>query len=162
MDKLTFFVNLIEFSRDEGFTFLVPGEGFADQRGIAPGNQAILSLMAGSVAGLLGSLSCGFRDQIDRNTLESDLRSMAEYCDVVGINVNHGTVYLRLGVDCDNLSGETLIGRLALIHDRAFDFRKYATSFMRSVFSDGKLATYCQPVLVFSEHTRPRSSRTIT
>src|SRR5262249_55396020 len=83
-------------------------------------------------------------------------RRLQEYSTVVGIKLSDGPVLLRFGIDADDISFETLVGRFAMIHERAYDFRKYAPSLMRSIWSDGKLATVAQVVVAFSAHKRAR------
>jgi hypothetical protein len=156
MNKSEFFPNLLDYSKADGFSFLVPGEGFDDPKRLSGGKQMLISAVAGVAFGLIGSLSSGYMDKTQKDGLVAELLKMHEYCGLVGIKLSDGPVLLRLGIDADDISGEALVGRFAMIHERAYDFRKYAPSVMRTIWNDGKLATVAQVVIVFSTHKRAR------
>jgi len=156
MNKSEFFPNLIDYSKDEGFSLLVPGEGFDDPKRLSGGKQMLISAVAGVAFGLIGSLASGYMDKTQKDGLVADLRKMQEYCDLIGIKLSDGPVLVRLGIDGDDISGEALIGRFAMIHERAYDFRKYAPSVMRTIWNDGKLSTVAQVLVTFSAHKRAK------
>ena len=156
MNKSEFFLNLLDYSKDEGFSLFVPREGFDEPKRLSGGKQTMIAVAAGAAFGLIGTLSSGYLDKTDKPLLVADLQRMQNYSTVIGIKLRDGPVFLRLGIDADEISGETLVGRFAMIHERAYDFRKYAPSLMRTIFSDGKLATVAQVVVTFSEHSRAR------
>jgi hypothetical protein len=156
VNQNVFFTSLIEYSRGEGYSFFVPGEAFDEPRKLSAGGQALIAVAAGAFAGLLGGLSSGYLDKTSKEDLLVDMKNMSQYCDVVGLKLSYGNVLLRLGIDSDNLSNETLIGRFSMIHERVHDFRKYAASFLRSVFSDGKQPTFAHVFVIFSSHKRAK------
>src|SRR5438105_5736835 len=126
MNQKDFFSNFLDYSRDEGFSFFTPGEKFDDPKRLSWGKQALVAAAAGAAYGLIGSLSSGYSGKTSRDGLIADLKKLHEHSDLVSIKLSHGPVLVRLGIDADDLLGETLIGRFALIHERAYDFRKYA------------------------------------
>ncbi len=156
MNKSEFFPNLLEYSKEEGFSLLVPGERLNDPKGLSLGKQMVIAAVAGTVFGLIGSLSSGYQDETKKQGLVADLQRMQDYCALVGIKLSNGPVLLRLGIDADDISGEALAGRFAMIHERAYDFRKYAPSSMRTIWRDNKLATFVQVVVALSAHKRAR------
>jgi hypothetical protein len=156
MNKSDFFPNLLDYSKDEGFSLLAPEESFDDPNRLSGGKQAMIAAATGAAFGLIGSLSSGYMDETSKQGLIADLRRMQDYCDCVGIKLSDGPVLLRLGIDADDIPGETVVGRFAMIHERAYDFRKYAPSMIRTIFSDGKLATVAQVVVAFSTHKRAK------
>jgi hypothetical protein len=152
MNQKDFFENLLDYSRDEDFSFFTPGEKFNDPKKLSWGKQALVAAMSGAAYGLIGSLSSGYSGSSTRDNLIADMQNMHEHCDLVAIKLSHGPVLVRLGIDADNLSGETLVGHFALIHERLYDFCKHAPS----VMPGGKLATAAQVVVVFSTHKRAK------
>lgn len=156
MNQGDFLLKLIEQSKTEGFTFLLSGEPINDPKRVSAFAQAFAAVAAGAVWGLLGSLSTGYLDQSTREKLTGDLRWMNELCDLAAIHLSSGHTVLRLVIDADNVSQETIVGRCALIHERTHRFREYGLTLMRSVFSDGKLGTHAQVILVFSSHEKAK------
>ena len=156
MNQQQFASNVLAFFRGEGYTFFMPEAQFDDPTRLSGGKQALFAAAAGAAFGLLGSLSTGYLDKIDKEQLKTDLQRLSEYCDFVGIHLSSGSVVLRLVLNGDNLPNETIVGRFAVIHERAFDFRKYAMTILRGVFSDGKLATYAIILIAFSSHKRSK------
>ena len=156
MNKAEFFDNLLNYSKDEGFSFLQAADRFDDPKRLSSGKQILIKATAGAVFGLLGSLSAGYVDETHADGLVADLRMMHDYCSLIGIKLSDGPVLLRLGIDGDDISGEALVGRFALIHERAYDFRKYAPSVMRTIWTEGRLATVAQVVVAFSSHKTAR------
>ena len=156
MNKEDFFQNLLEYSRDEGFSFLVSGQAFETPQKLSSGKQALIATAAGAMFGLIGVLSSGYLDETNKQGLIQDLQRLQGYCSLIGIKYSDGPVLIRLGIDADDVPNETLIGRFAIIHERAYDFRKYAPSVIRGFWNDGKLATGAQVVLAFSKHRRAK------
>jgi hypothetical protein len=72
-----------------------------------------------------------------------------QHCDFLGVYLKWGAATLRLLIDGDRVTDEGLIGRFALIHERAFDFRKYC-----SAVGGNKLPVHVQGMIFFSAHTR--------
>jgi len=157
MNQADFLDNLLDYSKGEGFSFLQGDERFEDPKRLSGGKQALVAAAAGALFGLVGSLSSGYMTETDRAGLIADLKKMNDLCDRVGIKLSDGSVLIRLAINADSLSDESLVGRFALIHERAYDFRKYAISIMRSIWSDGKQPTVSQVLIAFSAHRRART-----
>ena len=138
----------------EGFSLLVEGREFQNPETLSSGMQTAINVAAFAAYGLVGSMSTGYMDKTDKRELIEDLKKMREYCDLVGVKLKAGSVQVQLGIAADDISFESLIGRFALIHERVFDFQKYAASLVRTVFSDGKLSTIAEVVVVFSAHSK--------
>ncbi len=51
-----------------------------------------------------------------KDELIADLQKMKEYCDLIAINLKFGSAQIRMMIDADEISGETLVGRFAMIH----------------------------------------------
>jgi hypothetical protein len=156
MNQQDLISNALDFFKGEGYTFLIPGVQLDNPIQLSGGKQALVAAAAGMAFGLLGSLSSGYMDKVDKEVLKKDLQRLYDYCDLAGIHLSSGNVVLRLVMDGDNLSNETIVGRFAMIHERAYDFRKYAMTFLRSVVSDGKLSTYAIVLMAFSSHKRTK------
>ncbi len=148
MNQTDFFANLIEYSKDGGFAFLLE-EGSDVPAKPSPAKLAFVKVASGAAFGLFGVLSSGNASKATTEDLIVDLKRMNEYCDLVGIRLNQGNVIIRMVIDADKLSNELILGRFALIHERLFDFRKYAITLLAS-----KLPTLAQVILTFSEHKR--------
>jgi hypothetical protein len=56
-----------------------------------------------------------------------------------------------VAIDANNLTEDALVGRFSLIHERAFDFRKYALSAIAS-----RMDTAVEVLVIFSTHERAR------
>jgi hypothetical protein len=152
MNKEDFFSNLLEYSTNEGFSFLVSGQTIETPQKLSGGKQALIATAAGAMFGLVGVLSSGYLDETNKQGLIQDLQRLQDGCSLIGIKYSDGPVLIRLGIDGDDILNETLIGRFAIIHERAYDFRKYAPS----VLPGGKLAIGVQVVLAFSKHKRAK------
>jgi hypothetical protein len=88
--------------------------------------------------------------------LITDLQKAQNYCDFIGIKTSNGPALLRLAIDADDIPDETLIGRFAVIHEQAHNFRKHSSTFPGG-FKETKFAVYAQVVVVFSSHKRARN-----
>lgn len=130
MNKPDFILNLLEFSKNEGFSFLSTSEQFGD--------------------------GVGYSDKAKREELIADLQRMNDYCDLIGINLGYGSL-IRTVIDADNISGETLIGRFAMMHERGRNFQKYAMTLRKSwVWGETKAGTAIQGIVTFSSHKKAR------
>ena len=150
MNQKEFFENFLVYSKDEGFSFFVPGEKFDDPKKLSWGKQVLITAASGAVYGIIGSLSSGYSGSVSKDDLIADMQKMHEHCDLVSIKLSHGPALVRLGIDADNLSGEALIGRFALIHECAYNFRKHAPAVMGA-----KLATVTQVLVVLWRASLP-------
>ena len=156
MNQQEFLINVFDYSKSEGFSFLATDGEFEDPKRLSGAKQALVAAVAGAAFGLLGSLSSGYMKETDKACLIGDLKRMMELCDAVGIKLSDGNVLIRLVINADNVADETLVGRFAVVHERAYDFRKYAMSLMRSIWNDGKLPTVAQVIVAFSTHRRAK------
>lgn len=151
MQKTNFFKRLVDASAQEGFSFLVAGHEIAEPQR-ATGIAFAANVAFGVALGVFSPLSAGYFEKFDKNTLINDLEGMRDCCDVAGIRHYAGAVFLRLIVDGDKLSGESIVGRCAMIHERAGTFRKYAMSIVKTWFSDVRNITSAEVYIMFSEH----------
>ena len=151
MQKTEFFKRLVNSSTQEGFSFLVAGQEIAEPQK-ATGLAFVANVAFGVALGVFSPASAGYFEKSDKNTLINDLEGLRDCCDVAGIKFYAGAVFLRLIVDGDKLPGESIVGRCAMIHDRAETFRKYAMSIVKTWFSDVKNMTSADVYIMFSEH----------
>jgi hypothetical protein len=164
MNKSDFFENCIDYFKREGFAFYVPNESFADPEEISLKRQIGFKLAIGVGMALAGYPELGFLmgtnaglvSDKDKDSLVADLQKIKNYCDFVGIKLSNGPVVLRLGIDGDDISEESMIGRFAIIHERAHDFIKYSASLLKSRFGDNKFSTHTSVVVVFSTHKKAK------
>ncbi len=148
VDLDAFYPKVIECSNQQGYSFLLPNETVENPQRLSGGKLALISAVAGTVWGLWGSLSTGYSGMAGREQLLSDLKRMREYCDLIAIRLNTGHVELRLVINGDTLSSEAIVGRFALINERAYEFRKYSARIMPGA----KMGIYTQGLLLFSSH----------
>jgi hypothetical protein len=148
MNQVECFKILCDYSKANGFALFIPGTEFDVPKGMSGKSKALIIGAAALAAVALGGrlIYYGSGKSADKDRMIGDLQRMP-YCDFVGVKLSSGTVQLRLGINSDNLSGEALVGRFAMIHERAIDFRKYASmnpSALTEVFT------------TFSSHKRAR------
>lgn len=166
MNKTDFVPKFLEFCKSGGFSFLCPDEQFAEPKKMADGKQTLIAAGAaaafaavfggGAVVGAIVGSNAGYSGH-SKEELIADLKSMNQYCDLVGINVSNGACVLRLVIDADEIPYETLVGRFALIHERAHTFRKYAMVIMKNwIWGDTTAGTTAQGVVHFSSHKRAK------
>jgi hypothetical protein len=165
VNKPDFIKNFLDYSQKEGFSFLAQDGQFDNAEKPSLGTQfkqnMVIAATTGVVGGLLGmktfifagSLDSGQLSPTELNALIADLQKLGGACDFVGIKLSRGPVLLRLGIDADNISDETLIERCAVIHERAHDFLKFAAPIMY----DTKYGVATQVVTVFSLHKRAKA-----
>jgi hypothetical protein len=150
MDKTEFFRNLAEYSQSKGFSLFKPDtDEFEDPKRFSKGQQIAIGMIYGAAFGALGGGLGGYYSETRKEQLVSDLKTLSEYRDMIGINLSRGFNLLRVAIDADDLTDEALIGRFALIHERLHDFRKYAMSSLT-----GKMRTQAEVLVVFSAHER--------
>jgi len=145
-----FFANLIEYSKEGGFSFLVDDKLDKPQMP-SPARLVLAKIAAGAALGFFGSLSTGYSNIPSAPHLLSDMKGMSKHCDLLGIRLRDGNAVLRMGIDGDNISNESLVGRFAMIHDLLFEFRKYTARVLMT-----KCATGAQVLVAFSEHRRAK------
>jgi hypothetical protein len=162
MNKSDFVKNFLKFSKDEGFSFLSPDQHFDDPQKLPGGRQAIMAgiigagmsavLGGGAITGGLFGAGVGYQDK-KKDEVIADLRRISEHCDLVGIKLNDGAAVVRLLIDAEDVSGEALVGRCAMIHQRGADFQKYSMVIMKNwLFGDTTVGTYIQVVLMYGTH----------
>ncbi len=158
IEKSIFFNNLVDYSvKDEDFSFLGAADELDAPQKMSSRMQFALGAAAGVAFGIFGGMASGYmKGSADYDALIADLRKMLDCSDVIGIRLKDGMAVLRLGIDADELTGEALIGRFAIIHERATEFRKYAYTIMRSWINETKLPTVSQGVVVFSKHQKAK------
>jgi hypothetical protein len=159
MQKTDFFRHILQYSQNEGFSFLSPEQPFNDPKRMSAGKQLMVAgaaTVAGLISGTFVTSGTGYNGQ-KKEVLVADLQRISEYCDLVGIKLESGAAFLRLLIDADDLLGETLVGRFALIHERAPEFQKYAMVMVRSwLWGDNVLGTALQVLTVFSLHSKAK------
>jgi hypothetical protein len=148
MNQQDFFANLIEYSSEGGFSFLID-DCLAAPETPSMAKLALARIAAGAAFGLFGSLAVGYSNALPKQQLITDMKRMHECCDLIGIRLREGNAVVRMGIDADNIANETLVGRFAVIHDHLFDFRKYTATFFAA-------ATGAQVVVAFSQHKRAK------
>ena len=154
--KIDFLNNLLEYSKIENFSFLSPEQNLENPKRMSGGKQALLAGLAGLAGGIIWASGVGYSEQ-KKGDLINDMRGMSEYCDLIGIKLDTGACIVRIIIDSDELSGESLVGRCAMIHERCLTFRKYSLVVMRNwIIGDTTSGTYAQVVTVFSSHKRAR------
>ena len=152
MQKLVFLNNLVEYSKGENFSFLSPDQNFADPKRMSGGKQALFAGLAGLYGGLLFGGGVGYSAQ-KKEALTNDLRQMSEYCDLIAIKLDTGAAIVRMIIDADTVTGESLVGRFAMIHERGSTFRKYSLVVLRNwILGDQTAGTFLQVITVFSSH----------
>lgn len=166
MNKSDFVLNYLEFSKEAGFSFLSENEEFSGTKPMSTGKQALFAgimsagLVAtfggGAIVGAIAGSNVSFSDH-KKDEVVTDLKSLNPYCDLVGMNVSNGACQIRLLIDGDELNDETLIGRFALIHERAETFRKYSMVLMKNwIWGDSTAGTIAEVVVLFSLHKKAR------
>ena len=162
-----FVPNFIEYSKSEGFGFYIPTDQFSGLPKASGKSQMFLAAAAsaafttifggGAIVGAIAGGNVGYSNKISKEELVADLQKMKEYCDLIGIKSNTGGMNVRMMIDADGISGETLVGRCAMIHERGLDFRKYAMTIAKSwIWGDSRLPTTIEVVMTFSTHKLAR------
>jgi hypothetical protein len=159
MQKTDFFKRILQYSQNEGFSFLSPETHFADPKRMSGGKQMLIAGM-GTVAGLISGQfvisGAGYSDQ-KQEALMADLRRISEYCDLIGVKLDTGPAILRMLIDADDIPGEALVGRFAMIHERASDFEKYSLVIAKNwLYGNATSGVYLQVLTVFSLHSKAR------
>lgn len=150
MNKTDLFLNLTEYSQAQGFCFLHRDEPFEEPKRPSVGQQTVYTAISAIGFGLIGAALTGYFEKLNKEELIRDLKSMSEYCDVVGINLSKAIVILRLGTDGDDLADDVIVERFSAIHARAHEFQKYAMSLAMA----GKMSVRTQALIAFSSHKR--------
>ncbi|MEO7299417.1 MAG: hypothetical protein ABI042_12680 [Verrucomicrobiota bacterium] len=171
MTLTEFIPNFIEYSKSEGFGFYLPTDQFSGFPKASGKSQMLLAaataaafttvfgsgVMAGAIGGALVGTNIGHSNRISKDELVADLQKMKEYCDLICIKSNTGGTNVRIMIDADGVSGETLVGRCAMIHERGLDFRKYTMTLFKSwIFGGSRLPTIIEVVMIFSTHKLAR------
>jgi hypothetical protein len=151
IDKAKCFQQFIDYSvKEEGFSFLGGGDEFAEPQRMTSRMQFLLEA-ATSAAAYSGFVGGGYmKGSLDNAALVADLRKMLDCADVIGIRLKDGLVVLKLGIDADNLPGEALVGRFAIITERTVKFREYACAISR-FWNMKATAPISQGVVVLSD-----------
>ena len=166
MNKQDFIQNVLEYSKDQSFSFLSPDDQFAEPKKMSAGKQAIMAgILAGGMSAIFGGgaiTGAIFGSNIghskhSKEELITDLKSINQLCDLVGMSVLNGACVVRLVIDADEIPYETLIGRFAMIHERLHAFRKYSMVILKNwIFGDSTAATTAQVLVLFSSHKKAR------
>ena len=159
MNKADFYLNFIESHTKSDFSFVTPDAAFQEPKKLSSAQQTVikivqgaaLSILQGSALGMFGGLATGYFGKTSKDELIADLKMMNQYCDLVGVHLASGLVWLRLAIDADELAYEILVDRFALIHQRTHDFRKYSLS----LFSN-KMPTRAEVIVAFSSQQRAK------
>lgn len=166
MNKIDFVPNLLEFSKNEGFSFLSPDDQFAEPKTMSGGKQALIAGLlgagmsavfgGGAISGAIFGSNVGYAGH-SKEELITDLKGMNHYCNLIGMNVSSGKCLIRLVIDADEIPSETLVGRFAMIHERAHTFRKYSMVMAKNwIWGDATYPTTAQVLLVYSSHKKAK------
>lgn len=166
MNKQDFIQNLLEYSKDQGFSFLSPNDEFVEPAKMSAGKQALMAGMLGggmsaifggrAVTGALFGANVGFAKH-SKDALVTDLKSINQLCDLVGVSVLNGSCIVRLVIDADDIPYETLIGRFTVIHERLHAFRKYSMVLLKNwIIGDSTSPTTAQVLVLFSSHKKAK------
>jgi TPR repeat protein len=164
--KEVFCRNLIEASMvEQGFLFLdeeghLPSpkrlsdmKAAGVQAGITAGVMiALVSLSVLTGAGGIAKLPLFGRGDQNIDAIAHELAKYKSVSDFVGIRLKTGSVVLRLVINADDLSTQTIIHRLALIHNQSVTLRNYVDSFGRR----DHIGSLSQGILLFSAHSRAK------
>jgi hypothetical protein len=156
MQKIDFLKNLVDFSKTENFSFLSPDLHIEDPKRMSGSKQSLVAAMVGFCGGALLASGVGYSTQ-KKEDLTRDLRQMSGYCDLIGIKLDTGPAIVRMVIDGDDMSGETLVGRFAMIHEKGNVFRKYSMVVNPNwILGDQTAGTFLQVLTVFSSHKSAR------
>jgi hypothetical protein len=158
MNIADFFHRFLDASKKDGYSFFFDGKEFqAPQMSI---NRQILVRSLMSLAGLPGFQHSGFYKQHNNEALFEDLRRLQNHCDLIGIKDSYGSCLLRTLISADDITDESLVGRLAIIHEQSQNFQKYTMTvlrvrpWLRKILGGPKLSVKCLVFLAFSNHKR--------
>jgi hypothetical protein len=135
VNKVHFYQNLVEASIiEQRFIFLDPSGHLPAPKRIstAGANTAQAAVMTGAVVVLtaLGALLGGggaapvplfSRGSDDVSALAVELRKYKAIADLVGVMLRTGQITLRLGIDADSLSIDSIVDLFSAIHQHAID-----------------------------------------
>jgi hypothetical protein len=162
MTQSEFFKILVDYYKGRGFAFFVPGEQFVDQEKMPLAKRTVFKAIAGVAMTLAANPGLGVATSLtsfnlsaaDKESLIIDLEQMHSHCDLVGIKVSDpiAPAMLILGIDADDISNESLIGRFVNIHEQAHNFIKYSPSTMFGK-KNGVRTSVC---VVYSSHKRAK------
>jgi hypothetical protein len=156
MQKIDFAKNLLEYSKGENFSFLSADQHLDDPKRLSGGKQAFAAALAGIGGGIIWASGVGY-SAAKKGELINDMQRMSEYCDLIGIKLDTGPAIVRMIVDGDEITGESLVGRFAMISERGLTLRKYSFVIMRNwIYGDRTSGTFLQVVTVFSSHKKAR------
>jgi len=164
--KEVFCRNLIEASMvEQGFLFLdeeghLPSpkrlsdmKAAGVQAGITAGAMiALVSLSVLTGAGGIAKLPLFGRGNQNIDAIAHELAKYKSVSDFIGIQLKTGSVVLRLVLNADDLSTQTIIHRLALIHNQSVTLRNYVDSLGRR----DHVMSLSQGILLFSTHSRAK------
>lgn len=164
MEKTVFFSNLINQSKEDGFSLFVsegekfePGKPSASsqikQRLAMVATAAVLGAVLGTrTQFIFGGINSSHLTAAEKSALIRDLKELQNNCDFIGVKLDSGPVYFKLAIDADDISDEALIGRFTIIHGQLTNFIKYAAHVLNNV----KHGVYADVVTVFSSHKRAK------
>jgi hypothetical protein len=162
MSQSEFFKILIDYYKGRGFSFFVPGEQFVNAEKTSLAKRTVFKAIAGMAMtlavnpglGIATSLTSFNLSAADKESLAKDLEQMHNYCDLVGIKISDpiAPAMFILGIDADDISNESLIGRFVNIHEHAHNFIKYSPSAMFGK-KNGVRTSVC---VVSSSHKRAK------
>ena len=166
MNKTDFIQNFLEYSKNEGFSFLSPGDQFTEPEKMSGGKQALMAGIlgagisavfgGGAITGAIAGSNVGYSGH-SKEELIADLKSMNQYCDLVGMSTKNGACVVRPVIDADEIPYETLVGRFAMMHERLHTFRKYSMVIVKNwIWGDSTAATVAQVLVLFSSHKKAK------
>jgi hypothetical protein len=168
MKTADFFRHFHDASKRDGYAFFFDGKTFDAPQQMSANKQllvqCLMSLSRASVGLPILFQKTGLYEQHKEKMVE-DLKRLQSHCDLIGIKDSYGSCLLRTAISADETSDESLVGRLAMIHEQAQKFQKYAADlnplkarpWVKKVMGlpeGGRV--WCRVFLTFSTHKRAK------
>jgi hypothetical protein len=123
MDRTLFETRAVSIFHDRKYIFYDELQRGGTLKQMTTGHYAGL-LAAGALVGL-GAFMINRSNVVD-GEVKAELVKLGELCDLIGINLAGGSVFLVLFVYGDDLTDEGIIGKCQLIRDRLTPFKKFS------------------------------------
>ena len=150
--------------QERGFSFLTSNSEFntpEKQSGSSQIKQQVVLVATAAIVGavfgmrtkvFLGDINSSELSLAERNALVASLEKLRSKCDLVGIKLDDGIVNLRLAIDADKISNESIVELFAVIHQQAHDFKKFASVIMYNT----KFPVLAFVFVIFDSHKRAK------
>lgn len=163
-----FFRHFHDASSKNGYSFFFDGKAFEAPQQMSANRQLLVQCLT-SLTRIAVGLPLLFQKtelyEQHKEALVEDLKRLHNHCDLIGIKDSNGPCSLRLAISADEFSDESLVGRLAMIHEQAQKFQNYAADLnplkarpwvkkVMGVPEGGHV--WCHVFLTFSTHKRAK------